>query len=216
MTIKTLGCSLTYGHGLPDCISPGRIGKNAKPSKYAWPAVLQEITGIDVENHSKFGTSIKRNCYWALERVHWRKGDIAIFLWPHKDRSCLIHTEVSISDIGHWANNDISKNYFLHYNSCPVEVEHDALLRIISTNLILENRGVKCYHLLNQAHLDKSNLKLYQDLFNLCRVIDVDNDDFDIMTIAKRLRDYGGDAHPGKKAHKAFAQLIYRNIKDEL
>lgn len=215
MIIKTFGCSLTYGHGLPDCSNPTQM---ASPSEYAWPAVLEEITKVKVENFSKYGTSIKRNAFFAIERTCWRENDLAIFLWPNKNRTAVIMSNTDITDLGHWSRNKQSRSWYSYWGRSPVEVEHDALMRIIATNTLLEKKGVTCFHLLNNTGItDERNLFLSKNYASYLKVIDADDLEFNISNIARKKQDYGLDnAHPGQAAHRAYAELVYEKIKEYL
>ena len=217
MTIKAFGCSLTYGHGLPDCANPGSK-RHPSPSKLAWPNILGEFTGIEVENHSQFGASIKRNAFIATERTFWKEGDIAVFLWPHKSRYAIIMSTDSITDLGSWSKNKATKYHYAGQGAQKIDVEHDAAIRILGTELVLREQGVKTFHLLNTAELDLSmGLKQNVKLRDTLNVPDKDELGFDINVMAKRRADYGGDGvHPGLNTHRSFAKLLYKKIKDQI
>jgi len=54
--IVTFGCSVTYGHGLPDChIAPDMPGKS--PSKLAWPSLVANQANVQLSNQGKCGAS---------------------------------------------------------------------------------------------------------------------------------------------------------------
>ena len=56
--LVTFGCSNTYGSFLP-----GEMITQAKPSKYAWPAVLSNKLGIECVNKGIGGASNKLISY---------------------------------------------------------------------------------------------------------------------------------------------------------
>jgi len=217
--IRTLGCSLTYGHGLKDCKSPGNM-TNPKPSAYAWPKVIEEIANTEVKNHSRFGASIKYCSYVATERIRWRENDVAIFLWPNKLRSSTITSAGRVSDIGHWASNKLSKYMVDSMEKYSMDSDFDAVFNIIGTDLILKQKGVQCFHLCNNVKLDtnhQNDFELKTNLPQMINVIDKEDQNFDILLIAKRLNNYGADgSHPGIESHRLFGKLVYKKIKDNI
>lgn len=217
--IRTFGCSLTYGHGLKDCKSPG-MEKNPKPSIYAWPKVIEEISGKTVENWSRYGSSVKYAAFVATNKINWKENDCAIFLWPTKFRTSIIQSISSITDVGHWNEDRQSKTLLNLLQASPIDSDFQAIFSAIGTDLILKEQGVKCFHLCNNMNLDpgsSSATTLKSRLHSLINVIDKEDQNFNIMSIAYRTKDYGYDGqHPGLQTHRAFGKLVYRKIKDNL
>ena len=83
--IFTLGCSFTYGHGFPDCYD---FDKHFAPSKFAWPAILEQKIDRKVINISSPGASCKETARRFLHHNHlMAENDIVIVAWPYFDRS---------------------------------------------------------------------------------------------------------------------------------
>jgi hypothetical protein len=83
MKIYGFGCSFTEGQGFPD--NPGT--GNGTPSKYAWPAQLQKLTGIEAVNHGHGGASILQIAEIFCSKFHEiEPGDIVIIEWTYFNR----------------------------------------------------------------------------------------------------------------------------------
>jgi len=101
--LVAFGCSLTFGHGLPDChVPPDEPGPN--PSVFAWPSRLAEMTNRRCVNLSRPGAS---NLQIALSVMSYRfqPGDVGFILWSYPDRGLIIHDDQSYEQLGHWADS---------------------------------------------------------------------------------------------------------------
>lgn len=77
MRFVSFGCSITYGHGLSDCIADNRVWAGSEPSKLSWPNYLASHYGADLVNLSLPGASN----YYILNRIQnfdWQEGDVAL------------------------------------------------------------------------------------------------------------------------------------------
>lgn len=138
------GCSMTYGHGLPDCTSnthlPGPVS-----SKLAWPEIVAQQLGRLCINMSTPGSSNKR-IWHNIINFKFKKNDIAVILWSFEDRSAVLQDKKSVYDIGHWVESDSAKTYYQHcYN------RYDALMQtklfVSHTNFLLKEKKVPVYNL---------------------------------------------------------------------
>jgi len=87
-----LGCSFTYGHGLPDCVGKNKSSAGPSPSQMAWPNQLAKKLGIPtVNNLSRPGSSTKYALH-ALANNHNLLNDNAVIaiMYPHYNRSFFI------------------------------------------------------------------------------------------------------------------------------
>jgi hypothetical protein len=147
----SFGCSLTYGHGLPDCFIPP-FDPGLNPSKLAWPSVVAAKLGKTCINMSDPGASNKR--IWnSIINYKFKQDDIVFILWSYVDRSAIIN-RMQVKDIGTWINNDRSMAYYKHIHS-----DFDALLQtklfVSHADFFLKEKGIKVYHLVAERNLAK-------------------------------------------------------------
>lgn len=111
-TLHTFGCSITQGFALPDVVQPltnsqGRALTDDEirqqgivvnwedihlyqPSNYAWPKVLADRLGVDLQNYARRGAcfnQIARQC--AANGSSIQQGDIVIVMWTYLSRISL-------------------------------------------------------------------------------------------------------------------------------
>lgn len=109
--LHVFGCSITQGFALPDVVKPvlhpdgtpltdqevkddpnihwGDIHLY-QPSDYAWPQVLADQLGFEVDNHARRGAcfnQIARQC--AVHGKNIPKDDVAIVMWTYNSRISL-------------------------------------------------------------------------------------------------------------------------------
>lgn len=85
-----LGCSFTYGHGLPDCIHPNDPkGAGETCSQQAWPNHLAKHLGIKVvTNLSRPGSSTKYALHALANNNHLlNESCMVAIMYPHHNRS---------------------------------------------------------------------------------------------------------------------------------
>ena len=187
------GCSLTYGHGLPDChVPPTEPG--LEPSYFAWPQLLAEKLGRECVNLSEPGSSNKR-IWHTLINFEFQESDIVFVLWASPDRSCVLTDQHTIKDIGPWMDNeDYYKNYHTDYDATvqtKLYISHSNLIRSGIHNLI---PGIKLKHLLTLAGITVSHLPVY------------------IRDYASRYPLALDGNHPGPECHKVYAEEICKLI----
>ena len=109
--LHTFGCSITQGFALPDVVKPvlnsqGQPLTNSEieadpniswtdihlyqPSVHAWPQVLGDLLGLEVENHARRGAcfrQIARQVAVAAPRIE--PDDVAIVMWTYCSRLSL-------------------------------------------------------------------------------------------------------------------------------
>ena len=142
--LVAFGCSLTYGHGLPDCyIAPQNPGLSA--SKLAWPEIVAQQLNRTCVNMSTPGSSNKRIWHNILN-FKFKKNDVAIVLWTYEERFSILNDKESVEDIGPWIESDITVAYYQHlYNS------YDSLMQtklyVSHANFLLKEKSVPVYNL---------------------------------------------------------------------
>lgn len=100
------GCSLTYGHGLPDCPTTG----DGPPSKMVWGELLGERMSLPVVNCSLPGASNQL----ILNRIlnfEFEDEDRVIVFWSFFTRG-LLYLKDEMCNIGPWQQTDITKRYY--------------------------------------------------------------------------------------------------------
>jgi|SRR5210317_751865 hypothetical protein len=199
MRLVAFGCSLTFGHYLPD------IGKSIdKPSKLAWPSVLGNMLSVDsVENMGSPGSSNKRILDTIL-KFDFRSNDIVFILWSHLERYCIISNEVRYMHITpHKPMNKESKAYYKHiYN----EYDHsiDFYTRANYADLLLKSKQIKVHHLTAKP------LSFQPPKWNNVEPLKTS---MEITRRSYKDKDFGLDGHhPGVNTNKQFAKLILKEI----
>jgi hypothetical protein len=109
-TLHTFGCSITQGFALPDVVKPA-VDKNGKlltdeqikeqgihwsdihlykPSQHAWPQVLGDHLGMNVNNYARRGAcfqQIARQCAVGVKDI--KPDDTVIVMWTYLSRLSL-------------------------------------------------------------------------------------------------------------------------------
>ena len=86
--LVTFGCSYTYGHGLPDCITDhGGAGKI--PSKFAWPHLLAKKLDKELYNAGIPGASNKLIMDTVIN-FPFKLTDTVVILWTYLSRHCIL------------------------------------------------------------------------------------------------------------------------------
>jgi hypothetical protein len=198
MRLISFGCSLTFGHGLPDCHTPPN-GPGNTPSKYAWPDLLSVHMNRKCINMSHPGASNKR-IWKTIIDFEYQPTDVVFVLWSYVDRSSVIYKK-HVHDIGPWMDDDISKNYYKNYS------KHDALLQsqlyISHVNSFLKEKNITVYNMIIT--------KYWKNVFTLNG-----NETPHIPLYIDDFRNYystGLDkSHPGQECHNVFANAISKYI----
>jgi len=138
------GCSLTYGHGLPDChIAPHNPGPVA--SKLVWPEIVAQQLNRTCINMSSPGSSNKR-IWHTIINFKFKKDDIAVILWSWEDRSAVLRDKKSVGDIGHWIESDSTQAHYQY-----LYTRYDALVQtklyVSHANFLLKEKAVPVYNL---------------------------------------------------------------------
>ncbi len=133
------GCSLSYGHGLPDCfISPNLPGD--KHSNLGWPSIVAKHLNRVCVNKSSPGSSNKR--IWnEVINFEYQPNDLVIIQWSFIDRTAIIKAN-NIEDIGPWTNHTFYKDMY---------DENDSLLMsklfVNHSNMFLLSKNIKLYNI---------------------------------------------------------------------
>jgi hypothetical protein len=135
------GCSLTYGHGLPDCVTAdGNPGPS--PSKMVWGELLGDRLARSVVNCSLPGAS-NQLILDSILNFEFENEDRVVVLWSFFTRG-LLYLKDEICNIGPWQQTDIAKRYY--------ELHDDNDLYITSLHAIhyadcyLKNKNITTTH----------------------------------------------------------------------
>jgi len=137
--LVVFGCSLSYGHGLPDCfIPPNQHGD--KHSNLGWPSIVAKHLNRVCVNKSSPGSSNKR--IWnEVINFEYQPNDMVIIQWSFIDRTAIIKVN-NIEDIGPWTNHTFYKDMY---------DENDSLLMsklfVNHSNMFLLSKKIKLYNI---------------------------------------------------------------------
>jgi lysophospholipase L1-like esterase len=200
----TFGCSITYGHGLPDChVEPNHAGD--KPSKQAWPNLLADYLSVLLKNQSKCGNSNLAILYDILT-YKFSKGDIVVVMWSFNGRD-LIFGEKNLLGIqknipvGVWQDTPLANTWKATHSEADVATR--AWLYIHHATLFLNSINIPVYNVFaNYQELKKYKPKFFKLPF------------YDIRIQSSSPIDLALDnRHPGIKTHKLIADRIQKIIK---
>lgn len=195
-----LGCSYTYGHGLPDChIPPNKPGPNH--SKLSWASILAQKLNLELVNMAKPGIS-NIHILWQLLNFDFKDDDTCVTMWTHFNRH-----PVSI------LNDDSSIMYWGSYDDVKYVsgVEH-----LVDKNLLLKN-FISIHHA--HLYLRLKNIKhnflvitwpevTYQVPSALFMPVFLKGVHLANMLVDKAL----DNLHPGIKSHQNIANFIYEKF----
>lgn len=146
--LVVFGCSISYGHGLEDCIVEG-MDPGPNPSKLGWVQMLGDILGKEVVNLSLAGAS---NMFIlnSILNFEFHPTDTVVIQWTFPERDLLFDKPDSTIMIGPWLQTDLSKEYYLvhsrydmamrdlmysHYANCYLKIRGiDRVSNFIITN----------------------------------------------------------------------------------
>lgn len=134
------GCSLTYGHGLPDCFIPPNKPGNSH-SNLSWPMHVAKYMNRTCVNKARPGSSNKR--IWnEVINFEYQPNDIVIIQWSFVDRTSIIKAN-NIIDVGPWTDH-------AYYNE--MYDENDSLLMsklfVNHSNMFLRSKNIKLYNMI--------------------------------------------------------------------
>ena len=204
MTQKTLvafGDSCTYGHGLKDCIASDGINPGKWPSKFAWPTHLAgEWIDMQVGNLGIPGASNKE--IWnKIMNTKLDSNNLVVIGWSLYNRSCVIKKH-TVEQIGIWQNSKSSKSFFKHMHD-DYDMHLDFYLRANYVKKYLDSLDIENYHWRLETTLAENKPNWNQVQFI----------DFDYHKIKKQYPLAEDNLHPGEKAHKKVAEVLFQHIK---
>jgi hypothetical protein len=194
--LVAFGCSLTYGHGLPDCFVPP-IHPGDKPSEYSWPFLLGKKLGLEVVNLGSPGSGNLEILYKLLQ-YNFDKNDLCIVHWSFYERLDLVRLSTDHTYRINFENIDkeflSEQGYIIHTELRNFMVIHHAYLNLEKINIPYlfidkKNHVVPVPSFLKTNNYSNYNLNEY---FTLDLALD--------------------NSHPGIESHKRFSDYLYRKI----
>lgn len=196
------GCSFTYGHGLPDCITFNN-GPGSKPSKFSWPNIVAKQLGLTLVNKSSPGASNKKIWHEVLN-FDFKENDTVFILWSYNDRYAIIKKH-NIIDIGPWLSEHcFYKNMYDENDSVLM-----SKLFVNHANKFLDEKRIKVYNLIVER--DKNEILTFCDkTVNFIPIY--------IKVIEKSYPKANDKLHPGLEAHMIFGKRIldFLGVENEI
>lgn len=200
--IIAFGCSLTYGHGLPDCFDPP-YDPGQSPSNFSWPKIIANSLNKECINNSSPGSSNKR-IWHSIINFEFRQNDQVFILWSYGERSAILKGKDTVEDLAVWIEDKNSVAYYKHlYNDYDSSMQ--SKLYVSHTNLFLKDKGILVYNLVTS--------KNYNDIFNLADQTVSHIPLYICDSYDNRYPKALDNNHPGIECHSAFANDILENIK---
>ena len=237
--LVAFGCSNTFGQALPDVWDH----ENKKhtwlmegpltPSKYAWPQFVANKLNRECSNYGVPAASAKE-IWYRIINTNFIKTDIVTILWPMSARFCLLKKEENSDDdikcvsdignnekvfrIGHWdwllKNKIVNTYYKFIYDRHDYAI--DTYMRINYIDMFLKDKVNITIHHTTSTLFDRSlyNTEKESGLKFKWHTAKISDPIFE-KTISNHKKALD-NSHPGKEAHKAFAIVIYNEIKNNL
>jgi hypothetical protein len=203
--LVAFGCSITYGHGLPDCFSPPS-GPGPTPSNLAWPSLLgKKLEKSMVVNNADPGAS-NLQILWKILNYKFQPEDMCVVHWSYFDRLDVVRLDLDSSTTHRLELEDFDKNFL----SRPGYSNHNAIrnfLMIHHAALFLEDKGIP-YFFLDRISLHAGN-KFPEHL----KPKGYDNTQFDQYFKIDLALD---NAHPGIKSQEKIANYIHSKLTQEM
>tara|TARA_B100000242_G_C43037878_1_gene483980 strand:- start:1198 stop:1830 length:633 start_codon:yes stop_codon:yes gene_type:complete len=200
---NVFGCSHTFGHGLEDCYDAETGWPALKPSKKAWPSILQELGLYDVcYNFSKVGASSDEvlKQILALDRFELKRCDYFIVLWPSFTRRSVYNKNKKLETYRIQDDNPKATDFYKITDQ--YELKYNYYKNILIANLYLKD--FKFYNFFTDlSDMDEHfefcpNLTEFQHKFSR----------IDFQYILKKHNKALDNVHLGADGHAELAKLI--------
>ena len=194
------GCSLTYGHGLPDCHIPPSL-PGPVPSSLAWPSRLALLAGKNCINQAKCGAG---NFEIALSVISYQfdPQDICFILWSYPDRDIILHDDLTTEQLGPWLDHKKFKAWnWLN----PGQTKSTKFwYHVVAINHWLKVQDVTCYNLSVGLEYYSGSKPSWADSIKFLSA-DIQYHRFNYP----RALD---NRHPGTEGHEAMARTIAQEV----
>jgi hypothetical protein len=195
----TFGCSMTYGHGLPDChIEPNFPGP--VPSKLAWPSLVANQANVQLSNQGKCGASNLEILYNIL-KYKFSEGDVVIVMWSFVGRDLIFGKKgllgkQQLISVGFWQTTELANNWNAVHSDADIATK--TWLYVHHATLFLKSKNIPVYN----VFANYKSVKRYKPKF-----LNLDYHKLKFKSWAPF--DFALDnLHPGVKTHKLIADEI--------
>jgi hypothetical protein len=201
--LVAFGCSITYGHGLPDCfVPPDEHGPI--PSEFAWPSLLGKRLEKNVINEAVPGSS---NLEILLKILHYefQPKDVCMVYWSFYSRVDLKRLELDPTKPHKLQLEEFEKSILAKPNYLKNMAMRNFLM-IHHAALFLEEQGISYFF------LDRSSLSIGAQIPNFLKTKRYDNTQSDLSFKIDLALD---KMHPGIKSQEKIANYIHNKITQE-
>jgi len=207
------GCSLTYGHSLPDCVID-EIYPGPTHSNMAWPSLVSTKMSRECVNMSSPGSSNDKILNTILNFENFIEDDHVIILWSYVHRATIFRRQGENVEVMPYrtifSKAEGPKDWELYYK---VHDDYDLYVRAIKNmhhancylnhrKIVVSNFCVDQSFVINNSKTDKNTKNIQVDAFYI---------DQKIITIDKAI----DKLHPGVRTHSNMAELIYKIHKEK-
>ena len=191
----TFGCSVTYGHGLPDCIESETGWTN--PSEFAWPNVLANKLKCKLENQSYPGSSNLEILYKLLG-FKFEPNDIVIIMWTAPIRDMQFQKiGKPYRRLGVWMKDAFAQKWIASVDE--YDYVQKTWIYMHHASLYFKSLGIKCVH---------SSMEDYK---NKPEYLNIENLYLKSMVKVDRAAD---DSHPGMQSHFQTAEKLFNYLNE--
>tara|TARA_R110000772_G_scaffold256190_2_gene372641 strand:- start:13307 stop:13939 length:633 start_codon:yes stop_codon:yes gene_type:complete len=209
MRLFAYGCSFTYGAFLEE-LREGLLGDIGSISQDSWPNVLGKLIGADgTYNQGICGASNKEILYkFLFDITHFNitKDDIVVFMWTFDHRYGFILDEYPNI---HWRKivpeDPACMDFYVNYSCTVHDYKYEFFRACNHAHLYCEHLGIRNFH----STVDSTMIKNIPD-WNL---VDFGEEFTDMVHIQNKHPLALDNSHPGKLAHKEFAELCALRMK---
>jgi hypothetical protein len=203
--LVAFGCSITYGHALPDCHVPPCF-PGPVPSKQAWPSLVATYFNVPLSNQGVCGNSNLAILNDIL-KFKFLKGDVAIIMWSFTDRDLLFGKKnflgkQELIPIGRWQNTELSEHWIATHPETDLATR--SWFYMHHATLYLKSIGIPLYNVFSGY----KELKKYKPNY-------IKLDFYKTKTQGMFPIDRGLDnLHPGPITHSLIAEEIIKILHE--
>jgi hypothetical protein len=210
MKFYVFGCSNTYGFGLADCYDIVKKVQVGPPSKYAFPALVNEHLGFEIINKSECGISNKYILH-IIQNTHIENNSLVLVHWASANRWCIRYKEKGPLHMGRWLvkKSKESRVYFKYlWNSYDNFLDLYTYANYIK--LYCESKNCKIMQYANpDAFAFDIDEPWNEVIFPKHSIIGTLKENSDLPFALDGI-------HPGPMHHKLFADILLKDIQNEL
>lgn len=210
--LVTFGCSMTYGHGLEDCIGEDMISPGPTPSNYAWPVILGNKLHRSVVNLGEPGASNKKILFNIID-TNIKEDDEVVILWTFPHRDLIVNKDLGYTliipkeqtDLLSSEDADWERFYKVHND---YDLYISTLLCVHHAHYYLLSKGVNPVHFYFDSSMTPYQVWIHPLIMNL-KKIEMSFVDINSSVLAPDKK------HPSSKTHANMANTIYTYIKEK-